>query len=83
MQALEVLATLAASRGDHARAARLYGAAEAMRDEIGTTVLPYDVADQERGVMSAREALGEEGFAAAWAEGRTMTPEQRIAEAVG
>jgi tetratricopeptide (TPR) repeat protein len=80
---LEALATLAAYRGDPTRAARLYGAAEAMREEIGTTVLPYEVTEHERGVMSAREALGDEGFAAAWAEGRTMTPEQRIAEAVG
>jgi tetratricopeptide (TPR) repeat protein len=79
---LEVLATLAAYRGDPTRAARLYGAAEAMREEIGTTVLPYEVIEHERGTMSARKALGEEGFTVALAEGKAMTPEQRIAEAL-
>lgn len=80
---VEVLATLAASRGDHQRAARLYGAAEAMREEVGSTVLPYEATDREQGMATAREALGGEAFAAAQAEGRAMTPEIRIAEALG
>ena len=82
-QALEVLATVAAGRGHRARAARLYGAAEALREAVGSSVLPYDAGERERGLAAARGALGEGGFAAAWAEGRGMTPGQMIAEAVG
>jgi tetratricopeptide (TPR) repeat protein len=82
-QALEVLATIAAGRSDHLKAAHLYGAAEALREDMGSSILPYDVAEQERGMAAAREALGEEGFEAAWAEGEAMTQEQMIAEAIG
>jgi DNA-binding NarL/FixJ family response regulator len=40
---------------------------------------PVDRADYERSVASARTRLGERIFAAAWAEGRMMTPEQALA----
>lgn len=82
-QALEVLATIAAGRGDHLKASHLYGAAEALREAMGSSILPYEVAEQERGMAAAREALGEEGFEAARAEGEAMTQEQMIAEAIG
>jgi len=36
-------------------------------------------ADYERSVAAARAHLGEKPFAAAWAQGRTMTPEQALA----
>lgn len=39
-------------------------------------------ADYEWGVESARNALGEEGFAAAWAEGRAMGVEEAISFAL-
>jgi hypothetical protein len=48
---------------------------------MGSTVLHHAAAEQERGVTSTREALSEEGFATAWTEGRTMTPQQRTTEA--
>jgi hypothetical protein len=32
-------------------------------------------------IASVRMQLGEQAFAAAWAEGRTMTPEQALAKA--
>ena len=82
-QALEVLATIAAGRGDHSKAAHLYGAAKARREAMGSSILPYDAAERERGMAAAREALGEEGFATAWAQGRAMPPKQSILEAVG
>jgi len=45
---------LAATRGDHQRAARLYAA-----------VLPLDRASHERSIARIRHSLGEEAFAAA------------------
>jgi len=40
-------------------------------------MLPADPAEYER--AAARAELGKAAFAAAWAEGRAMTPEQAVA----
>jgi ATP/maltotriose-dependent transcriptional regulator MalT len=60
-------------------AARLWGAAEALRESAGIPLSPIERADYERRVAAARTLLGEQAFAQAWTEGRTMTPEQAIA----
>ena len=67
------------SQGEPTWAARLWGAAEALRETMGTPISPVYRADYERSVAAARAQLGEQAFAAAWAEGRTMTPEQALA----
>ena len=41
---------------------------------------PVDLPDYEQAVEVAREELGEEAFATAWDEGRTMSVEQVIIE---
>ena len=76
---LEGLADLVAMQGQLAQAARFWGAAEVLRNAIGTPIPPVERANYERTVASARAHLGEKAFAAAWAEGRTMTPEQAFA----
>jgi predicted ATPase/class 3 adenylate cyclase/DNA-binding CsgD family transcriptional regulator len=76
---LEGLAGVLASQGDLVWAARLWGAAEALRDAMGTPIAPVYRASYERSVATARTQLGEKAFAAAWAEGRAMTPEQALA----
>ena len=74
---LESFAGLAGARGQEARAARLWGAAEAVRTNIGAprplddTVLLY-----ESSMAAARAQLGEEAWEAAFAEGRTMSAEE-------
>jgi tetratricopeptide (TPR) repeat protein len=60
------------------RAAQLWGAAEAQRQAIGCRPAPAARATRERLMSAAREQLGEEAFAAAWAEGQAMTMEQAI-----
>lgn len=77
-RSLEYLAAVLAMSGDHGRAARLFGAGEALREEIGAAVLPFYQVDYDHGVAVAQAQLGEEAFAAAWAQGRAMTPEQAI-----
>ncbi len=77
---LEGLAGLAAAQGEPARAAQLWGAAEALRESIGAAVPPIDRAAYERTVPAARTELGQEAFAKAWAEGRAMSLEPLIAE---
>ncbi len=60
-------------------AAQLWGAAEAIRDAIGVPIPPVELADYERSLSAARVHLGERAFAAAWSQGRSMTPEQALA----
>jgi tetratricopeptide (TPR) repeat protein len=79
---LEKLAGLAAARGHGQRAARLLGAAEALREVLGVPMPPADRSDYyERQLLTAHSLLSEHAFAAAWEEGRVMTPEQAIDEA--
>src|SRR6266699_148634 len=75
---LEGLADVVASQGDPVWAARLWGTAEALREAMGTPLPPVYRADYERAVAAARTQLGEKFFAAAWAEGRSVTPEQAL-----
>jgi predicted ATPase len=63
---------------DYCRAARLYGAAEGLRDAIGWRPGPYDQAEDNQGLASTQSAMGESAFAAAWAEGGAMTLEHAI-----
>jgi hypothetical protein len=82
-QSLESLAGLAAVWGRGLeRAARLWGAAAALREAIGAPLPPSEREKYEREVGAARAALGEEAFASAWAEGEAMTLEQAIAYAL-
>ncbi len=73
---LEGLASVVAVQGELAWAIRLWGKAEALREAIGAPLPPIERADYEQAVATARDHLGEETFASAWAQGRTMTEEQ-------
>jgi ATP/maltotriose-dependent transcriptional regulator MalT len=76
---LEGVASAVAAQGELTWAARLWGAAQAMRDTMGTPLPPVYRAEYERSVASARTQLREQAFAAAWAEGCDMTPDQAFA----
>jgi predicted ATPase/DNA-binding CsgD family transcriptional regulator len=71
---------LSALRGMPVRAARLWGAAEAQREQMGMALSAFDLAASgyERDLATVRSALDEAAFDEAWAEGRTMSPEQAI-----
>jgi predicted ATPase/DNA-binding CsgD family transcriptional regulator len=73
---LEGLAGVVAAQGQPTWAARLWGAAEALREAIGIPLAPVERADYERAITAASIHLGEQSFTAAWAEGRTMSLEQ-------
>jgi len=76
--------TAARSAADPAtgeRAARLLGAAAALREALGAPLPPIDRAEHERAIAAARGALGAEGFAAAFAAGRELSLAGIIAEA--
>ena len=61
-------------------AARLLGAAEALRDQISTPVPPCERAAHEDNVSTLSAAMGEEAFVAALARGRTLKPAQILAD---
>ena len=60
------------------RAARLWGAAEALRQSMGARPAPAARVTHERLLAAARQQLGETAFAAAWAIGQAKTPVQAI-----
>ena len=79
---VEGVAIAAISIGQAERGVRLLAAAEAMRERIG---LQYRVAEtvaaRDLSVSMARETLGEPAFTEAWTAGRSLQPDQAIAEA--
>ena len=78
---LESLAWTARMRGHSIRAARLLGAAEALREAVGVRPSAAERADYETEVPAVRASLGQVA-SLAWAEGRAMTPDQAIAYAL-
>jgi predicted ATPase/uncharacterized protein HemY len=83
--ALGSLAALEQAVGEPERAARLWGAAEALREAIGIPMPPNEREAYDQAVTAARTALGADAFAGAWAAGRAMTAESAAAyaQAVG
>ena len=73
------LGEVVAAQRQLAWAAQLWGAAEALRDAFSVPIPLVGRADYERSVSAARVHLGERAFAASWAQGRSMTPEQALA----
>ena len=61
---------LAALTGDPSRALELIGAAESLRDEIGSPRAPSLQAELDEQLAPARAQLGEDGAVAALARGR-------------
>lgn len=76
---LEGMAGILVRQGEPERAVRLWGAAEALREVIAAPIWSVERASYERLVAAARNLLGAKAFTAAWAEGRTMQPEQVLA----
>jgi DNA-binding CsgD family transcriptional regulator len=78
---LECLGALAGDGGSHREAARLDGAAAAIRQRIGAVRFKIYDAGYDASVAAVRNALGGEDFDAAWAEGAALSLEEAIAYA--
>ncbi|HEX5692823.1 MAG TPA: hypothetical protein VFX76_22585, partial [Roseiflexaceae bacterium] len=81
-EALEALAQLSIAMDAPARAVRLLGAAQKLRDTAGTPLHPPDRAERDRIIAAARSRLGEDAFEAAWAAGRAMSIDEMVALAL-
>jgi non-specific serine/threonine protein kinase len=74
------MAGVAGSRGQPARAARLWGAAEALGEAFAISILPMyrrNYNNEER-LAAASSQLDEKEWLEAWSEGRAMTSERAI-----
>jgi predicted ATPase/DNA-binding CsgD family transcriptional regulator len=78
---LEGRGALEAALGRPETAARLWGAAEALREAIGAPMYPVYRDANAQAVAVVCTKLGEGTFAAAWAEGLGMAPEEALAAA--
>jgi tetratricopeptide (TPR) repeat protein len=72
------LAGLEAALGQAERAARLFGAADVLREAMGVRLSVSEREAYDRDIAVARSALGEGPFAAAWAAGRALSLEDAI-----
>jgi DNA-binding NarL/FixJ family response regulator len=78
---LRGLALIAAMMRQHLRAARLWGAADALREAIGAPE-PRQNARAQEAIAATRRGLGDDAFAAAWASGRALPLAEAVAEAL-
>ena len=77
-QALDVLADIAASLEGHEEAARILGAADRARDELGLARPPHDIERRSELERALREQLGDSGFDAAYEAGTQLSPSQAV-----
>ena len=71
-----------AALGQHRRAARLLGASEVALERMGAYHQPTDKPEIDRIIAEVRAQLDDATFQTAWAEGREMTLEQAIENAL-
>jgi len=82
VDALIGCATVAAAEGRLVRAVRLSGATAALETSTGASPSPWAGAEREHLLAALRAALDEDTFAAAWAAGGAMAPEQAVGYAL-
>jgi predicted ATPase/DNA-binding CsgD family transcriptional regulator len=78
---LECLAVLAGQDDSHREAARLFAAAESIRQRMGAVRFKVWDASYRASVAALRDALDEKDFDAAWTEGAALSTEESIAYA--
>jgi DNA-binding CsgD family transcriptional regulator len=79
--ALECLAAVASVAGSHHEAARLFGAAHAIRQPLGAVRFKVWDPGYEASVAALRSAMDDNDFDNAWAEGEALSTEEAIAYA--
>jgi DNA-binding CsgD family transcriptional regulator len=78
---LECLSDLTGDAGSHREAARLFGAAHGIRERIGQVRFKASDAAYEASVAAQLDAMSQEDFDSAWAEGAALSTEEAIAYA--
>jgi predicted ATPase/DNA-binding CsgD family transcriptional regulator len=79
---LEDLARVAALDRQQVRSARLYGAAQALRESSGESMYTFDRLEYEQFLESIRPQLDDAAWKACWSEGRAMPLKDTVAYAL-
>ena len=79
---LAAWAALAVEQEEYHRAARLFGASEALQEAISTSLMPCDVSQVQRTMATLRQILPAAELNTHWAAGRAMSLEQAIDDAL-
>jgi predicted ATPase len=82
-EGMERISAAIAASGDGSRAARVAGAARAVRDTIALQPMPEDQAMIGPYLADARSRLGEQAWDEAWARGRSMPFYDAVEDALG
>lgn len=80
--ALAILAGAFVALGQPQQATRLFGASEGVLERLGAFLQPNDKQEVDGMIAVVRAQLDEATFQSAWAEGRALTLEQAIAQAL-
>jgi predicted ATPase len=80
-ECLAGLAGVATARHESRRAARLFGAGEALLEDVNATIWRGNRADYERNLAALRAQVDETTLAEAWAAGRALSQQEAVAEA--
>jgi predicted ATPase len=72
------IASTALAGGDARHAATLLGVFVGWVERISSNLSPGEKEELEAAIVRAREALGNDAFDAAWAEGRGLSPDQAV-----
>ena len=76
---LACAACIAAAEESWEEAARLFGAAEAARHQLGTVLAPWDEQCVGTAVEGVRRSLDDGTFKAVWSQGQALTIEEAVA----
>jgi non-specific serine/threonine protein kinase len=79
---LNVSAVLAGLRGQPTEAARLWGAAQSLRETLNISLAPIEQSYYDPPIQAARSQIDDATWKAARAEGRRMSPEQAVEHAL-
>jgi DNA-binding CsgD family transcriptional regulator len=82
-ECIEGYAAASVDSGQQRHAARLYGAAESVREITGAHLSILEREDTASRIASIRAQLGDQRFAAEWAAGRAMAPNEAAELALG
>jgi DNA-binding CsgD family transcriptional regulator len=80
-EALEILGVVAGDAANHCEAARLFGAADALRQRTGLIRYQVHQEDYQRSVAVLRNVMEEDLFQTSWSEGFSTSAEEAIAYA--
>lgn len=78
---LESVAVLAGNAGSHRESARLFGAADALRQRMGAVRFKFQQVSYEESVERLRNILGHSEFSASWAEGAALSLHEAVSYA--